>query len=374
MIAPPWISIPPKGYGGTEMVLNYLIPGLIEQGIEVELFATGDSTIKATKVHWLYNTGQYAQLHKQYYDVLPTVIAHVMFALNTIKKDGHFDLIHDHNGFIGPMAISITKGLPPAVHTLHGPLYNTEEELMWVQLSKTPELNLIPISKSQASLAPKAIKKNMLRAVHHGINVEDYPYLKDKKDYFLTMARFHPDKGQDLAVKAAVDLGEHLIMAGGVAGLSSSREVLLELGNPLSLYRSKTDFKYFSDKIFSYLFDNQIDYVGEAKGAIKLKLLSEAKALLSPIQWEEPFGLAIIEALACGTPVIAANRGALPEIIKHGVNGFLVKNERELKSYMKRVNEIDPKACRDSVIKHFSDKVMANNYIKHYEKITSKRI
>jgi glycosyltransferase involved in cell wall biosynthesis len=141
----------------------------------------------------------------------------------------------------------------------------------------------------------------------------------------------------------------------------------MELANPLSTYRGLSDFRYYSDKIFPFLDHGKIDYVGEVSGDRKLKFIGQAKALLFPIQWDEPFGMAPIEALACGTPVIAMARGALPEIIEHGVNGFLAKTEAEFKHYMTRIDEIDPAACRKSVEDKFSASLMAKRYLERYE-------
>jgi glycosyltransferase involved in cell wall biosynthesis len=144
----------------------------------------------------------------------------------------------------------------------------------------------------------------------------------------------------------------------------------LELSNPLSSYRSHPHFKYYSDKILPYTIKYpRITYSGNLSGSAKIKFIAEAKALLFPIQWEEPFGMSVIEALACGTPVVAMNRGAMPEIIEHGVTGFLANNEEEFTEYMKRVDEIDPAACRRSVEEKFSASAMAEAYLERYKDI-----
>lgn len=383
MIAPPWLPIPPKGYGGIENVLAGLVPELMKLGAEVELFATGDSKIKATKRHWIYKTGQYGQIHKPQYDALPISIAHLQYALNIIKEDGAFDVIHDHNGFIGPLLFyNIDSGLPPVIHTLHGPPFSKPDRrsldipdnlLMWRQFKKTKGLRLVPISKALAKAAPRNLKAQLLPAVHNAVIVDDFPFSGKKDDYFITLARFHPEKGQHIAVKACVELGLPLKMAGGVNDIMSAKQLILELGNPLSQYRTDIAFRYFSDNIFPYLEPAWIEHLGEVQGNRKLNLIKKAKALLFPIQWEEPFGMAAIEALACGTPVIAMARGALPEIIEHGVNGFLAKNQTEFKHYMTKIGGIDPAACRASVKQRFSAEIMAKKYLKLYESLISKR-
>ncbi|HUC88302.1 MAG TPA: glycosyltransferase family 4 protein [Candidatus Binatia bacterium] len=382
MIAPPWLAVPPTGYGGIENVLAVLVPELLNLGVEVELFTTGDSTVKATKKHWLYPNGQYDQIHKPQYEAVPISLAHLMFTLNKVEDDGGFDLIHDHLGFLGPAVLAYAcRNLPPAIHTLHGPPFTTEDRIdlgipdnlpMWRQFRQNSQLYFVGISKALCKTAPPNLKKLMLDPVHNAVDASQFPFVKDKDDYFITLARFHPEKGQAIAVKACLELGYKLKMAGGVNDIMDPSNLMLEIGNPLSRYRSLMDFRYFSDEIFPYLLDNKIEHLGEIRGADKLKVISHAKALLFPIQWEEPFGMAPIEALACGTPVVAMARGALPEIIEHGVNGFLAHNVKEFKHYMTRVDEIDPAKCRESVEKNFSAKVMAKNYLDRYKTVIAK--
>jgi glycosyltransferase involved in cell wall biosynthesis len=197
-----------------------------------------------------------------------------------------------------------------------------------------------------------------------------FHFSPNKKNYFITLARFSHDKGQHIAVKLAVKTKSRLRMAGTVAGIESNRKLLLELANPMSHYRSFEEFSYYSDKILPYVLRYpKITYSGNLKGGKKQKFISEAKALLFPIDWEEPFGMAVIEALACGTPVIAMNHGAMPEIIEHGVNGFLANDEQEFEEYMRRIDEIDPAECRRTVAEKFSSSAMATAYIERYHEV-----
>lgn len=379
MIAPPWLPIPPVGYGGIENVLVALIPELLKLNIEVELFTTGDSKIKSTKNHWLYKNSQYEHIHKSQYESLPITIAHLMFALNIIRKDGGFDIIHDHNGFIGPLTLANTaEDLPPAVHTLHGPPFTTVDRLdigipdnllMWKQFGNSTKLFLIGISQALMKNAPKELNKIILPPVHNSVVVDTFPYTPKKQDYFITLGRFHPDKGQAVAVKACIELGYHLKMAGVVGDIGDPKKLILELANPLSRYRSVADFRYYSDYVFPHLEPNIIEYVGEVNDVAKMSFMKNARALLFPINWDEPFGMVVLEALACGTPVVAMSRGAMPEIIEHGVNGFLAHSEAEFKHYMTKIDEIDPLACRQSVERKFSSSEMARKYAEHYATI-----
>ena len=162
-------------------------------------------------------------------------------------------------------------------------------------------------------------------------------------------------------------------MAGTVAGIGSNRKLLLELSNPLTNYRRNEEFRYYSDHILpAVLKHRRITYAGNLSGKKKLDFVANAKALLFPIEWDEPFGMAVIEALACGTPVVAMKRGAMPEIITHGVNGFLASNQDEFFAYANRVDEIDPAACRASIEQKFSANIMAQNYVERYQEVIAK--
>ncbi|HEV7952267.1 MAG TPA: glycosyltransferase, partial [Candidatus Saccharimonadales bacterium] len=298
-----------------------------------------------------------------------------------IKEDGGFDIIHDHNGYIGPQLLawaSADPDIPPIVHTHHGPPFSTKEMLaqglpdnrpFWEQMARHMGRSyIIGISDALMRSAPKALEPHILPTVYNAIDVGRFPFVAEKKNYFITLARFTHDKGQHIAVKLAAKTKARLRMAGTVAGIESSRKLILELANPMSHYRNMAEFRYYSDHILSYtLRYPKITFSGNLKGPRKNKFISEAKALLFPIDWEEPFGMAVIEALACGTPVIAMNRGAMPEIITHGVNGFLAENEAEFLEYMGRIDEIDPAACRQSVIDKFSKDVMAESYLARYK-------
>jgi glycosyltransferase involved in cell wall biosynthesis len=381
MIAHPWLPIPPDGYGGLENVLDALIPELLNQGLEVELFTVGDSTMQATKNHWLYQHGQYEHIHKPGYESAVVSVAHMQFALNAIARDGNFDIIHDHTILLGPMALAnLSDEFPPVLHTLHNPPFTRPPDIkkgmpdnliMWEQFKDAKKLYFSCISKAMAANAPRGFKRRMVPVVYNTINVCDFPFVAEKDDYFATLARYSPDKGQAQAVRACLELNLPLKMAGAVSGITKHRKVLMELANPLSPYRGMTDFRYFSDKIFPYL-DGLIENIGEVAGEVKMQFISRAKALLAPIQWDEPFGVTTVEALACGTPVVAMARGAMPEIIQHGVNGFLARSNAEFKKYIQRVDEIDPAACRASVERKFSARTIAKQYIDRYNKIVEK--
>lgn len=382
IIAPPWLALPIKGYGGIELVLEGLIDGLKKLDVDVEVFANGAHKMRGVKTHSLYKEELFGHIHDPYYETITAINSHVQFAVNKIREDGHFDVIHDHNTLFGPTyfaAASQLPDVPPVLHTFHGPPFSTDEEVAAGELDNRTQLQLlkdmghmymVAISEAMGRTAPSQIKSHLLPAVHNAIELEHFPFVAEKKDYYITLARFTPDKGQHVAVKLVAKLKKRLRMAGTVAGMGSNRKLLLELSNPLSPYRSNLEFKYYSDKILPHVIrSRRITYAGNLSGHKKTKFISEAKALLFPIDWEEPFGMAVIEALACGTPVVAMNRGAMPEIIEHGVTGFLANDEKEFEEYMQRVDEIDPAECRRSVEEKFSADTMAAAYLDRYKQI-----
>ena len=381
MIAPPWLALPVKGYGGIELVIEGLVDELKKLGVEVELFANGFHTMKGVKTHSFYKKELFEKIDWPYYDApLQVLQTHMAFALEIIER-GNFDIIHDHNPYIGPAFLSLASripGIPPVLHTFHGPPFSNKAMLSAGQednRTHLQQMNLgnfytVCISEAMAHLAPDEIQSHMLPAVHNALEVDRFPFVKQKKDYYITLARFTSDKGQATAVKFAAKYRKRLRMAGTVAGIGSNQKLLFELSNPLSTYRQNEEFRYYSDKILPYVLRYpRISYSGNLSGSSKMKFISEAKALLFPVEWEEPFGMAVIEALACGTPVVAMNRGAMSEIIEHGVTGFLANNETEFFDYANRIDEIDPAACRASVERKFSADIMAQAYVKRYEEV-----
>jgi glycosyltransferase involved in cell wall biosynthesis len=382
LIAPPWLSITPRGYFGIENMLHYLTVGLRALGHHVELFTVGTSTSKATKRHWYHIENQYKHIHRPYYHTSSIIISHVLYALNKIKKDGGFDIIHDHNDFIGPAILACANGdFPPILHTIHEPFTNKklltkgipDNRMMYEQFKTIKHMYFNCVSKRQVSEAPDRLKSRLLGFVYNGIDPDDYKFSAKKKDFFLSIGSIKRDKGQATAAKLCNRMGEKLKIAGIISGgITKPSQLKAALANPNNEYRNNEDFRYFVNEVLPELKPKLIEYVGVAMGNKKLRLLSKAKALLSPIEWEEPFGIVSIEALASGTPVITYSKGAMPEIIQHGVNGFLAKNKREFKQYMKRVGEIDPEACKQSVDNIFSSIVMATNYLKLYEKVIKK--
>ncbi len=389
MIAPPWLKIPVNGYGGVEEVIDALVESLQDAGVEVEIFGVGGRRLHGAKVHAITKDEQFEHILKPMYDfALPIPAHHVLASLDAIQADGGFDIIHDHNYFIGPSVLSWASRLsdvPPVIHTIHGPPLSTDRSLadgfpdnrpFWRSVAGDHHCYFVPISDAMKHTLPRQLSGNVLDTVHNAIELHNFPFVgqEERKNYFITFARFAEEKGQHIAARIAAKRHYRLRMAGPVATIDTNRKLMLELANPLSKYRNDRDFKYYSDKILPYLLRSpRITYAGTMGGKKKLQFLSHAKALLFPITWDEPFGMAVIEALACGTPVIAMNRGAMAEIIEHGVNGFLADTEEEFEQYMARIDEIDPAACRASVERKFSAETMAEAYLARYLEVIERK-
>jgi glycosyltransferase involved in cell wall biosynthesis len=245
-----------------------------------------------------------------------------------------------------------------------------DNRIFWRAIDGNHQCYFVSISDAMRRTMPRSLDGLLLETVHNAIEIDDFPFVEKagKRNYFITLARFSEEKGQHIAARICAKNGHRLRMAGTVATVASTRKLLLELANPVSRYRNDRDFRYYSEMILPYVIRNpRITYSGSVSGRQKMKFISEAKALLFPITWEEPFGMAVIEALACGTPVVAFNHGAMPEIIEHGVTGFLANTEEEFAEYMTKVGDIDPEACRKSVEEKFSGKRMAERYLERYK-------
>lgn len=362
--------------------MQNLIRELVKLDVEVEVFGVGRRKLYGAKVHNVTQSEQFPHILKPMYDfAMPIPTAHVLNALRMIQEDGKFDIIHDHNYFVGPAILAYAAGqnnIPPAVHTVHGPPLTTDRQvsegmpdnrIFWRSMAGNHQCYFVSISDAMRRSMPRELDNNMLSTVHNAVEVSDFPFVdrSNRRRYFITLARFSEEKGQHIAAKLCARNGFRLRMAGTVATISTPRRLLLELANPLSHYRNDRDFRYYSNQVLPYVLRSpRITYSGSLGGRQKLKFISEARALLFPVEWEEPFGMAVIEALACGTPVVAMNRGAMPEIIEHGITGFLANNEEEFEAYMKRVDELDPVECRKSVEEKFSGRRMAERYLARY--------
>lgn len=368
--AGPWLPVPPSSYGGVENVLSYLIPELRRLGHRVLLATVGDSRIEVDHRAWTFQEGQLRQIAAPYVEVLGIAQAHMRKVIDTIRSRDDIDVVHDVLEVIGPSMLSVLgPDCPPVLHTLQWDLHNHPD--FYQSFNGNGRVFFNGICQPQMARASQNINRHSVGVVHNGVDVRNFEFRTRKDDYFITLARFSPDKGQDIAARVCRQLGLPLRMAGTVGGIESPKLLFHELGDPCSPFRDYKDVKYYLEAVRPHESDD-ITWVGAVGGDEKKELIAGARAMLMPICWEEPFGMAVIEALASGTPVVAFRRGAMPVIIEHGRTGFLADNEEEFALYVKRVDEIDPEDCRRSVEKRFSAMAMARRYVELYEQISER--
>jgi glycosyltransferase involved in cell wall biosynthesis len=346
MLAPPWIPVPPPGYGGIEYVVALLTDALVDRNHDVELFCAPGSSSKA-KVRPLLPIAHSESIERSLFEA--DHVARAFEVLDAAAAEGDpFDVIHDH---CAATALAMADRIAtPLVHTVHGPFDEDTSEFYGRHAAKG---SIVCISHSQAGMAPEGAPVRAV--VPNPIDVEAWPVGYEKQDYLLWVGRFFPEKGPQRAIKVAKATGRPLILAGVVQSRGE---------------------RFFANEIAPHIDGEQIKYIGEVGGARKQRLFADAFAFLMPITWPEPFGMVMVEALAAGTPVLAFNHGAAPEIVEHGKNGFLVEDEDEMAAMVERAGEIDPAECRRSA-ERFSPQSVAAGYEAAYlgavDRATSRR-
>lgn len=337
MMAPPWLPVPPPSYGGTEAVIDRLARGVLAAGHEVLLWTTGDSTCPVPRDNVL----RWAVTDRIGSAVVE--LRHLIRGYETLVGWGA-DIVHDHT-IAGPVYAQRFEDLP-VVTTSHGPL---SEELVDLYRSVAPPIPIIAISHDQASHAGGV---PIARVIHHGIDVELFPLGEgagdDAGDYFLFLGRMAPEKGARQAAEAAHQLGVRLVMA------AKMREPL--------------EHAFFEEQVQPLLGEG-VEYVGEVGPDDRVRLLQGARALVNPIRWSEPFGLVMVEALACGTPVVAFREGSTPELIDHGVTGYLCDEDHQLVEWMGQVDKIDRATCRAAAESRFSTQRMVEEHLSLYQRL-----
>lgn len=332
-IAPIIERVPPKKYGGTERVVHVLTEWLVKRGHEVTLFASGDSITRAKLISVYPKSLREARLKESFANINVTFNIGLAY-----KMQDKFDIIHDHSGYMGLAAANIAK--TPSVFTLHGPI--TAENRKIYQVLNKPRL--VTISKAQIQNAPNL---NHIGTVYNGLNLQEYPFSKETENYLLFVGRISLEKGVHFAIETALNLNLPLIIAAKL---------------------EKVDLPYFNEYIGPFLSD-QIRWIGEVTEEERNNLMSKALCFLHPVTWREPFGLTLIEAMACGCPVVAFNKGSIPEIIKDGVTGFVVSSLEEMIDAVAKIKSINRMNCRIHALENFSGEKMTDNYEAVYKKI-----
>jgi len=331
LIAPPFIPVPPVRYGGTELFVGCLAEGLKQRGIDVVVYATGDSTV-ATELRFLYPKSEWP-LEGEIFSNLKDV-NHTFWAVSDAMHD--CDIIHLNNA---PGLATTRFATAPVVYTVHHPHQKTLSDFY----SAYPDINYVTISDSQKSF--EAMPK--MTTIHHGIFIEDYPFRDKKQAYMSFIGRLAPVKGVHNAIEVAKRTGIPLKIAGEVQPLFKD---------------------YFENQVKPHLDGKLIEYIGEADKRIKDELLSNSMALLFPIEWNEPFGLVMIEAMACGTPVIALPGGSVHEVISDGISGYVCENVDKMVARVRNLS-ISPTMVRQHAQQNFSVEVMGNKYVDLYESV-----
>jgi glycosyltransferase involved in cell wall biosynthesis len=332
ILAPVWFAVPPSGYGGIEWVVSLLADGLVDAGHEVTMFASGDSRTKA-ELSYVFPQAPSELIGKSQPEL--------RHALACFDRANEFDVINDH---AGPLSIAF-GGLveTPVLHTVHGPLDGEPGEVYEALAQLAPSVGLISISLNQRRPRPEL---NWAGNCPNALDLQLYPCKPHPGDYLLFLGRMSPDKGAHRAIWVA-----------------------RETGLPLKLAGKKQDPKehrYFHELVEPHLHD-EIEYLGEVSHGEKVELLQNARTTLFPIEWEEPFGLVMIESMACGTPVIATRHGAVPEVIEDGVSGIVVDDYREMPAALERADALDPLECRRYVEDRFAPRRMVEDYLRVYE-------
>lgn len=334
MLAPIAWRTPPRHYGPWESVVSLISEGLVANGHHVTLFATGDSLTK----------GALRSVSPRGYEEDSSLIPKVWECLHiaSVFEDAKdFDIIHNHFDFL-PLSYSALVDTP-VLTTIHG--FSSPGIL---PVYKKYNKNSYYVSISHADRSPEL---DYIQTIHHGIDIRHFDFMPKAGEYLLFFGRIHPDKGAAEAIKIAHACGKKLLMAGIIQ-----------------------DKEYYQKQVLPHVQDGRVEYLGSVGPAERNKLLGGACAMLHPISFNEPFGLSVIEAMACGTPVIAFNRGSMPELIINGKNGFLVDSLREAVQAVSEIEKIDRKYCRQHVETFFTAERMVQDYIKVYQRILERNM
>lgn len=337
MVAPPWYELPPRGYGGIESVVADLVDQLTLRGHEVTLIGSGGNGTLAKRFLPVFE-----QPPSERIGLAGPELIHAA-ATARLLEELEVDLVHDHS-FAGPM--SARSRQIPTVVTMHGPVSGDYGEYFgWIG----DAVDVVAISDAQWRQNPAL---NWVGRVYNAIAVDTFPYRAEKDDYLLWLGRFYPDKGPHLAIDAAREIGMRIVLAGK---------------------RTEPCEQAFFDAEVAPRLGPGVEYVGEADATLKRELLAGARALTFPLQWEEPFGMVMIEAMACGTPVVAMRRGSVPEVVADGVSGLVVDDIESFPAALRAAESLDPAACRAHVRANFDLPVMAAGYERMYRMLLARR-
>jgi glycosyltransferase involved in cell wall biosynthesis len=342
MLAPPWISVPPPGYGGVESVVGVLTDALVRRGHAVTLFCAPGSRSSARVVSLLEESHP-EEIERSLYEV--DHVARAFEEIDLAAYEEPFDVVHDHCGFT---ALAMADRLDtPLVHTLHGQFTASTTAFYSRHGHKAA---LVGISRAQLASAPVGMEP--VGAIPNPIDARAWPLREHKDDYLLWIGRMTAEKGPHRAIAAARAAGVPLVLAG-----------VIQPGQQA----------FFDREVAPHIDGERVRFIGEVGGSVKLAAFAGARALLMPIRWEEPFGMVMVEALACGTPVIAFPEGAARELVCDGQTGFLVEGEQAMGAAVGRLSHIAPRDCRAWVAEHCDVDVVAAAYERTYRSVAHAR-
>ncbi|TDQ07071.1 glycosyltransferase family 4 protein [Pedobacter metabolipauper] len=328
VLAPVAWRTPPRHYGPWEQMASNLTEGLVASGLEVSLFATGDSVTNA-------NLNAVIQTGYEEDRTLDAKVVECLHISNLMEQANEFDLIHNHYDFLPLSYSKLIK--TPVITTIHG---FSSEKILRVYQKYNQNSHYVSISN-----ANRHSSLNYLATVYNGLQTDEFEFNDKPDEYLLFFGRIHPDKGTAEAIQIAINANKRLVIAGIIQ-----------------------DANYFDEKVKPFLNGN-IEFIGSAGPEKRNQLLRNAAALLHPISFDEPFGLSVAEAMLCGTPVIAFNRGSMPELIKDGETGFLVGTVEQAVTAVSSLSTIKREDCRNWALEKFSMEKMVEDYISLYHKI-----
>jgi glycosyltransferase involved in cell wall biosynthesis len=334
-VAPLSESVPPKLYGGTERVVAVLTDELVRQGHDVTLFASGDSRTSGTLV-------AACDRAQRLMGCVDPLAAHTLMVEQVVQRADEFDIVHFH---VAPLHFSLARRMStPHLTTIHGRLDLPDLVPLYEEFSELP---LVSISDAQRVPLPD---QNWVGTVHHGFPERDFQFHREPGEYLAFLGRISREKRVDRAIEIAKACGRPLKIAAKV---------------------DPSDVLYFKNEIAPLLNHPLIEFIGEITDEKKSAFLGGARALLFPIDWPEPFGLVMIESLACGTPIVAFRGGSVDEVVDDGVTGFVVDDLMEAIDATTRAHTLDRRACRDAFTRRFSGARMASAYVRLYRQLTS---
>ncbi|GAA4971638.1 glycosyltransferase [Actinoplanes utahensis] len=361
MNAGPWLPVPPVGYGGIENIVASLVPELRRLGVEVVLASVGESTIEADDRVTVFETGQFAHIQRPYNQVMGVVQAHQHAVLRAAQR-GDIDVVHDHVEAAGLVSMAaLGTDAPPALHTLHWDLRKHPE--LYGTFDGGDRVRVNGVSAAQLARAPQALRDHAIGHVHLSTPLAAEP-LPDtpRGPYAVVLGRIFPGKGQDLAARLAHEAGFDLILAGPVGPYQNAAALAgADPDNP--------DVRFWHEKVAPHVDGVRVRWIGTVTGRDRDLLVAGARVALFPLRWEEPGGTAVVESLALGTPVVGIARGCLPELIEEGHTGLLTGDEEALGDLVHKATAIDPAACRAEAERRFTPAVMAEAYLKLYERL-----